>query len=58
MARKQDCNKQPKINRRKAALALLDEMIADCAVMLCQDARRLYKPRLQVLRDAIARKIV
>jgi len=58
MARKQDYDKQPKINRRKAALAMLDEMIEDCAIFMSYDARRLYKPRLKALRDAIARKIV
>jgi len=47
-----------KITRRKAALALLDEMIADCAVYLSQDAQRLYKPRLKAVRKAIAKRRV
>jgi len=58
MARKQDNDEPLRITRRKAALALLDEMIEDCAVFMSRDAQRLYKPRLKALRDAIARKIV
>jgi hypothetical protein len=48
----------PCIGHSGDALALLDEMIAGCAVYLDNEAQRRYKPRLEALRDAIARGIV
>jgi len=58
MEQEQDYNEQPRIGHSGDALTLLDEMIGDCAVFLSYDAQCLYKPRLEALRDAIARGIV
>jgi len=52
-----DTYEDVRIGHREDALALLDEMIEDCAVLLSYDAQRLYKPRLEALYDAIERGI-
>ena len=58
MEQEKDYDEPPRIGHSGDALALLDGMIEDCAIFLSYDAQRLYKPRLEALRDAIARGIV
>ena len=58
MEQEQNYDESPRIGHSGDAITLLDEMIGDCAVFLSYDAQRLYKPRLEALRDAIARGIV
>jgi len=58
MEQEKDYDEQPRIGHGGDALTLLDEMIENCTVFLSYDTQRLYKPRLEALRDAIARGIV